>query len=457
MKKTAFILAALFLIFADVRAYINKTKVVTGHKEAFFIYTDEKGTEIAKERILQNGKTELILGTAINGEVRELDEKGSLIYLWRYKDNRLEGLSYKFYPSGAVLYELTYEKDILRGAAKKYYEDGSVAEEVIYEDGKVEGIAKVYLKNGNCYEYSYKDGKLNGKTRLYDSSRRLLETLEYKDNILDGTVSKYYLSGALKSDVKYSNGKENKDSMRIYDEKGRQIMEGSEAAKIYGETPDLKKSYVNEKILSPSMARRSGSKILSWQGPAQNHLVESRKMVAEFSFFLKKDGKKKLNGKHRVNYKNGNIRFEGYFVSNRPHGTFKTYLPDGTVVALDHYVNGKLYGVSKTYYSTGLKLAEYEYWNGEINGTSKVYNKNGDIVTEVHYKKNLMHGAFKIFYDDGALCFESYFSNGEPVDQLRYYWPDGKRLRYLVEFSGGGICKSSSFSDNGFEEYSASY
>ena len=475
IKKTALVFAALFLVFANLYAYINKTKVLTDSKEAFFVYTDEKGAEIAKERILKNGKTELILGSRIDGEVRELDDKGSLLYLWRYKDNLLDGLSYKFYPSGNVLYELTYDKDILHGPAKKYYEDGSLAEEVIYKNGKVEGLAKVYLRNGYCYEYSYKNGKLNGKTSLYDSNRRLIETLEYKDNVLDGTVAKYYLSGALKSDVKYVNGEEKKNSARIYDEKGRQIMQKQSESGSGFKIREPEMHDANMKILSPSMERQSGAKILSWQGPALNHMIESRKMVAEFNFFLKKGEKSKLNGKEsyvnnkigkiyfkegkrfRVDYKNGNVRFEGGFVNDKPHGIFKTYLPDGTMIASDNYVNGKLCGVSRVYYSNGAKLAEYRYWNGEINGLSKVYNKNGDTIIEANYRKNLMHGAIKIFYDNGALCFESYFSNGEPVGQLRYYWPDGQKLRYLVEFKDGSISKSFSFSDSGFVEFTATY
>jgi antitoxin component YwqK of YwqJK toxin-antitoxin module len=458
MIKMILISAALLLLLQNSSAYINKIKVLEDSKEAYFIYVDEKGAKIAKEKILPNGKTELILGGLINGEVRELDDSGSLIYLWHYKDNRLDGLSYKFYPSGAVCYELSYEKDVLQGPAKKYYEDATLAEEVIYADGKVEGIAKVYLKNGNYYEYRYKDGQLNGKTFLYDSNRRLLETLEYKNNVLDGAVSKYYLSGALKSDAKYVNGKELKDSVRIYDEKGRQIMRAQpEIAKEESKDENFESYGANKKFLYPSMERQRGSKILSWQGPAHNHMIESRKMVAELIFFMKKDINKKLNGKYRLNYRNGNTRFEGSFVNDRPHGIFQSYLPDGTLTSYDYYIGGKLHGISRVYYATGLKLAEYRYWNGAINGLSKVYNKNGDVIMEANYKKNLMHGAIKVFYGDGALCFESYFSNGAPVGQLRYYWPDGQKLRCLVEFNDGIISKSASFSESGFEEFTATY
>jgi antitoxin component YwqK of YwqJK toxin-antitoxin module len=453
-KKTALILTVLFLICQNLCAYINKTKVVTDSKESYFIYTDEKGAKIAKEKILKDGKTELILGAQIDGEVRELDDKGSLIYLWHYKDSRLDGLSYRFYPSGAILYELTYEQDVLKGPAKKYYEDGSLAEEVAYEDGKVEGLAKVYLKNGNYYEYFYKNGQLNGKAGLYDSDNRLLETFEYKNNVLDGLAAKYYLSGALKSDARYKRGKEQENSVRIYDEKGRQIMQAQTETEKNGYKIN---SDANGKILSPSMAKQSGTKVLSWQGPAHNHMIESRKMTAEFSVFLKKGGKKKLNGRYRIDYKNGNVRLEGVFTDDKPDGFFKTYLPDGTLISYDFYSEGKLDGISRTYYSTGGKLAEYTYWNGRMNDKSIVYNKNGGVIMEAGYRKNLMHGALKVFYDDGSICFESYFSNGEPVGQLRYYWPGGQKLRYLVEFNNGSIRKSSSFSAAGFEEYAAAY
>ncbi|MDR1942310.1 MAG: toxin-antitoxin system YwqK family antitoxin [Endomicrobium sp.] len=439
----SFILSALlfFLLCQPCGAFINKKKVVTSDKEAFFIYTDEKGSEIAKERIFKDGKTELVYGFKINGEVRELDDNGSILYLWQYVDNQLDGICYKFYASGTVLYELTYKKDVLQGPAKKYYEDGSLAEEVIYINGKVEGTATVYLKNGNYYKYAYKDGKLNGKSSLYDKNNRLLETSMYKNNVLDGITAKYYLSGFLKSDMQYQKGKL-KGAVRYYDEKG-------------GEINYRKTSSEDDNSYDLSSAKKESKKLLNWNGPAQAYMSESRKMINEMKFLLKI---KYLNGKCRSYYKNGKVRFEGNFIDNVPSGIFKSYSLDGKTLTVDNYVYGKLDGVSKLYYSTGEKLAQYRYKKGKISGISTVYNKDGSLISEVGYKNNLLHGTVKSFYDNGALCFEAYFSNGEPVGQLRYYFPDGSgNLKYLVEFNSGKICKSTSFSETGFVEYQAAY
>ena len=118
------------------------------------------------------------------------------------------------------MYELNYSGGLLQGIGIKYLENGKVSEKVFYVDGKVEGPAHIYLENGNYYKYNYEKNKLEGQAYLYDTQHRLLETATYGNNVLEGAYIKYYLSGAVKSEMTYRRGKI-EGYARYYDEKGR--------------------------------------------------------------------------------------------------------------------------------------------------------------------------------------------------------------------------------------------
>lgn len=455
IKKVFILLVAALFLSQTAYAAITKKKEIVSEKEHHYVYYDKSGSEIGREKIVKNSPAQFSPESKITGEVREVNDKGVLLYIWNYKDNKKDGKALGFYPGGQKMYELTYGSDVLKGIGIKYFENGNVSEKVFYVDGKVEGPAHIYLENGNYYKYNYINNRLNGTAHLYDKQHRLLEIATYKDNVLEGAYIKYYLSGAVKSEMKYSRGKL-EGYARYYDEKGREVStllykNGKEVDKIK-HLEDGKKISVSQKTVFLKNKDAGG---IQWQGPATIHLTESKKRVNEVKFFEKA---KKLNGVYRTYYKNGQIRYEGTFVNNLPSGIFKTYSIEGNIVGVDNYSAGKLSGTSKMYYATGELLAEYRYKNGKIEGLSVVYNKDGSLISEVSYKNSLLHGSIKNFYENGNLCFESYFSNGEPVGQLRYYFSEKEhRLMYLIEFKDGRIHKSTAFSIDEFIEFTAGY
>ena len=452
MIKQIFILLLAAVLFSQ-SAYAAVTK--KRYSADVYIYYDDNDSEIGREKIVK-GHSEFSSGFKINGEVKEVDDKGILLYVWNYKDNKRDGRAVGFYPSGQKMYEFDYYNGVLKGIGVKYHENGSIAEKVFYIEGKVEGPAHVYLENGNYYKYSYMDNKLNGPAYLYDKEHRLLEASTYRDNVLEGENIKYYPSGSIKSEMAYSRGKLEGYS-KYYDEKGREVSmllykNGKIIDKIHHIDEDENKS-ASER---PAFLKRRGAGSVVWQGPAMTHLNESRKMINEIRFFEK--GRRRLNGAYKTYHKNGQVKYEGKFSNNIPYGVFKTYSPEGKIITTDNYSEGKLTGISKMYYATGQKLAEYRYKNGKLEGISSIYNKDGGLIAEAGYKNNLLHGTFKSFYENGQLCFESYFSNGEPVGQLRYYSPSKKnrKLLYLIEFNNGKMRKSTAFSED-IIEFTAEY
>ncbi|MCL1901506.1 MAG: toxin-antitoxin system YwqK family antitoxin [Endomicrobia bacterium] len=452
MIKQIFILSLAAVLFSQsAYAAVTKKKYFAG-KEYGYIYYDKDNSEIGREKIVK-GNSEFSSGFTVNGEVKEVDDQGILLYVWRYKDNKKHGRAIGFYPGGRKKCEFDYYNGVLKGIGVKYYENGNIAEKVFYIDGKVEGPAHVYLENGNYYKYSYTDNKLNGPAFLYDKAHRLLEAAIYKDNVLEGENIKYYPSGSVKSEMAYSRGKL-EGYAKYYDEKGREV-----STLLYKNGKVIDKiQHIDEDEASarPAFSKRQGTISIVWQGPAMAHLNESRKMINEIRFFEKG---RRLNGVYKTYYKNGQVKYEGKFSNNMPYDDFKTYSPEGKIITIDNYYEGKLTGISIMYYATGEKLAEYRYKNGKLEGISSIYNKDGGLISEAGYQDNLLHGSLKSFYENGQLCFESYFSKGEPVGQLRYYSPSetNRRPLYLIEFKNGKMRKSTTFSEDKFIEFTADY
>lgn len=80
------------------------------------------------------------------------------------------------------------EGEIPDGIVKAYYEDG---------DGN--STPRVYA------EWSYKDGRLDGISRIYYENGALEEELSYSDGKIDEIVKRYYENGHLSLEAAESN------------------------------------------------------------------------------------------------------------------------------------------------------------------------------------------------------------------------------------------------------------
>lgn len=71
-------------------------------------------------------------------------------------------------------------------------------------------------------EAEYKDGKMNGFSKLYYPNGKLQSEATFKDNVQVGVQKDYYESGKLKAEVPYKNGKVD-GVAKAYDETGKVI------------------------------------------------------------------------------------------------------------------------------------------------------------------------------------------------------------------------------------------
>ena len=86
-------------------------------------------------------------------------------------------------------------------------------------------IRKSYWENGNLKsELRYEDGKLNGKAVwYYENEEKELEAY-YKNNVLDGALTRWYKNGHMESESYYQDGKLEGTAV-TYDENGNKALE----------------------------------------------------------------------------------------------------------------------------------------------------------------------------------------------------------------------------------------
>ncbi len=151
-------------------------------------------------------------------------------------------------------------------------------------------------------------------------------------------------------------------------------------------------------------------------------------------------------------YANGNIRYKGKFINDRPVGEFLRYFPSGSKMALMFFCDEGLRADAKLFYEDGNLAAEGVYinekkdsvWkyfsfydqhltsartysNGLKDGISTIYFPNGNIAETYTYRNDLRHGPWKQYYTDGSLKVVSEFENDLRSGEFVFYSPNGQK------------------------------
>jgi antitoxin component YwqK of YwqJK toxin-antitoxin module len=91
-------------------------------------------------------------------------------------------------------------------------------------------------------------------------------------------------------------------------------------------------------------------------------------------------------------------KFAGMPEKNIADGRYKTYYPDGKLLANEEYKNGQLHGKREVYYSNGNLMDEGAYFNGTPSGKQTHYAGHGQILNEFFYENGeIIHSIF--WYD----------------------------------------------------------
>ncbi|MBI9066528.1 MAG: hypothetical protein JEZ09_04505 [Salinivirgaceae bacterium] len=170
----------------------------------------------------------------------------------------------------------------------------------------------------------------------------------------------------------------------------------------------------------------------------------------------------------KKNYNDGTLKFEAYFVDDKPVGALKRYDKNGDLYAHLNYDEkglhasaiffhnngkyaaiGKYYGqikdsIWKYYDEKGQLYLQESYKIGIKHGQFKQLSSEGICIEETNYKEGIKHGPWIKNYTNGKLMWEANYVNGKLEGDAKAYFKNGKVYRegkYVNDYMEGGWLK----------------
>lgn len=133
-------------------------------------------------------------------------------------------------------------------------------------------------------------------------------------------------------------------------------------------------------------------------------------------------------GYEKYYYRNGIIKYEIYFVGEKPMAVGVGHSQDGKKMDIGNLIYGT--GSLKIYYDDGTPEYSVYFKNYLKDSTWTYYYPNGNFRSITNYKEGFEHGESKVFYENGNLAGEGLLENGRTVIEKNYF-PDGSKNKVL--------------------------
>ena len=369
-----------------------------------------------------------------NGCAKKYDSLGNVIQETFYVDGVKQGDETQFYPDGSVKRILRYENGKEEGLALEYNKEGTVITEEMYdggflkrkeefnrydEEGNKTGVWRTYFDNGEIKtEISYKGGKKEGTSKLFDQDGKLISINKMKGDtvasdpggvVIIDLYKEYHASGKVKLVGGLSGGLKS-GIFRKYDEEGNLI-------KGY--------VYARDTVFAEGMIQSGGIFEGEWKTYYPSGEVKSKGSY--------ENGRK--NGKWVFYYPNGKKEQEGYFTDDLATGQWLWYYQNGQLKKEEFFNRRGLHeGTLIEYDSLGNELTKGEYYNGLREGPW--FYHVGDFKEVGTYTLGYKDGVWTHYYLNGRVAFVGAYNEGEPTGKHIYYHKNG--IRKLVgKYSGG--------------------
>ncbi len=223
--------------------------------------------------------------------------------------------------------------------------------ETVTEDGH---IIKREGKGNNGFVRSYKDGKKDGLTRLYQHGK-LAGEISFKNGVRDGVTHCYGIHPCSLSDTAYKDGKKH-GVEKLYYEKG---------------VPKAVTTYKNGK-----------------KHGVEKKWYEISYKISSTKFYV--DGK--ADGIGKEYYVNGKLERETPYKNGKREGVQKWFGRDGKIINITPYHNDKKSGLVKKY-KEGKLTQTIHYKENKKHGLMQTYTKKGEVERSVEYKNDKQIGA----------------------------------------------------------------
>lgn len=197
---------------------------------------------------------------------------------------------------------------------------------------------------------------------------------QFKDDKPYGVFKYYYIDGALKSIVKFSNSGILARSISFW-ENGRVMSKGN----YIKQEKDSTWIYYDQYGYLNMVEQYSQGKLNGWR-VTYYRLARGEKEspVLEQAYF--KDGK--MDGEWKKFYRNGNLEVKGKFENGKRTGIFEYFHPNEKRKLTENYKNGKKHGYIVYFDESGEVLKRDFYWEGNpLKGEmrkkfEKIYQEN---------------------------------------------------------------------------------
>lgn len=117
-----------------------------------------------------------------------------------------------------------YKNGKINGVQKIYDSEGKLEQTTPYKNNKIEGLLKGYVDNKVRSITPYKNGKINGVEKIFYKNGGLKKETPYKNGKINGFVRGYYENRKPEFIIFYKNGRKDRGG-KWYDEKGKILAE----------------------------------------------------------------------------------------------------------------------------------------------------------------------------------------------------------------------------------------
>ena len=138
-------------------------------------------------------------------------------------------------------------------------------------------------------------------------------------------------------------------------------------------------------------------------------------------------------GKGTEYYKNGDIKYEGYFVNDKYEGDGKYIYENGNYY-IGPFMNGLSHGKGILYYKNGSVKYEGNFVNDKYDGYGKYVSEDGNYYLG-QFLNSLKHGKGKVYYKNGNIAYDGNFVNDKYEGFGKYVYESGNY--YVGEFKNG--------------------
>lgn len=426
-----------------------RVRYVAGNKEGVQEYFDEDGKLVGR-RLFKNGKLigkgfryypKAISRTYLDDQKQEYQLAAETVV----DEKNLDVKVVEYFPSGDRWREYTlrqlekgglvaasYHGSYREWRSKKEDRSATIAKELLFDHGLLHGKQLLYrdltqdATAGLEIECYFEKGVRTGKTREWSQDGVPLLEAEFLGGQLDGLYQTWYPSGLLCSQGVYKGGIPEENY--AWHENGQKAYE---AFWVDGNLHGKERRWNSQNVLILEQHWTKGLPDGRWKTWYDSAAIRS---IRSF-----KAGKP--CGLSQEFYENGVLASQATFSDGLFDGFSQSWFEDGSLAEQAYYDKGKLSGEHLRYMQQeGQKpsvILRENYVNGVLEGPYEEWFENGKKAVQCIYKHGLLDGEKRLWNKEGVLIYVGSFQKGRPIGQHKRVQESG--LEEVAQYVAGQL------------------